>query len=141
MFTGTDRGFGDKFVNTGYGTYNGQGNARTGAEEMKGTGYDEHGQVKTSFGKWHISYDPATGTATTGVTSIYDFPPGHLDPGDVGGLTDVSIPAEGHTTIGVEPNAVEEKGPSQVKPNSETDSGQGGGSSGGGGSKHFQGSP
>jgi len=112
----------------------GQGNAPTGAEEMKGTGYDEHGQVKTQFGKWSISYDPVTGTATTGVTSNYVFPPGHLDPGDVGGLTDVSIPAEGHTTMGVEPKAKEKKGEFEVKPDSEAETKQGGGSSAGGGS-------
>ncbi|KAH7618943.1 hypothetical protein NADE_005791 [Nannochloris sp. 'desiccata'] len=129
---GIDSGFGDKFVNTGYGTYNGQGNARTGAEEMKGTGYDEHGQVKTQFGKWPISYEPVTGTATTGVTSNYDFPPGHLDPGDVGGLTDVSIPAEGHSTMGVELKAKEKVDGTELKPDTEAEAGQGGPSSGGG---------
>ena len=37
-------------------------------------GYDESGQVKTSFGKYPIGYDPVTGTATAMTTSGYDFP-------------------------------------------------------------------
>lgn len=46
--SGADVGFGDQFVNTGYGTYAGTGNVDTHAAEQSGTGYDEHGQVKTS---------------------------------------------------------------------------------------------
>lgn len=52
----------EKFVNTGYGTYLGTGNVETGAEHEKGTGYDEHGNVKTEFGHWKINHDPLTGT-------------------------------------------------------------------------------
>jgi hypothetical protein len=103
-------------VNTGYGTYDGRGNVRTGAEDTTGTGFDEHGQVNTKFGKWPISYDPVTGTATAGVTSDYDFPLGHLDPGDVGGLTDLSTPAEGHSTMGLKPKSKEEKPGGHGKP-------------------------
>ncbi len=126
-FTGIDSGFGEKFVNTGYGTYSGAGNAKTGSEDMKGTGYDEHGQVKTQFGKWPISYDPTgLGTASAGMTtSIYDFPPeGHRPPA---GLTDISIPAEGHTTM--EPKRGEEE---VGKQHPEAEAGHGDGSGGGG---------
>jgi hypothetical protein len=91
---------------------------------MSGTGFDEHGQVKTKFGKWNISYDAVgLGTATTGTTSNYDFPPGHLDPGDFGGLTDVSIPAEGHSTMGSEPQ-VKKVNVEDPKPHSEGETGQ-----------------
>ena len=77
---------------------------RTGAEDQSGTGYDEHCNVKTSFGRWPISYDPVTGTATTNVTAGYDFPAGVRDPAggasnDFGGLVDVSATAAGHSQM------------------------------------------
>lgn len=52
------------FVNTGYGTHDGSGNVRTGAEDQEGTGYDQKGQVKTAFGTWGVTVDPVTGAAT-----------------------------------------------------------------------------
>ena len=75
--------------------------------------------MKTKFGKWPIKYDPVTGTATTGVTQNYDFPPSHLDPGDVGGLTDVSISPEGHSTMADKPSTDEKKHRPAAKPHSE----------------------
>ena len=108
---GGDSGFGsDQFVSTGYGTYSGAGNTQTGAEKQQGTGYDEHGRVKTSFGRWKIDYDPVTGAAQTGVTAQYHFPgmdleavtEGHAYGNDSGGLTDVSLPAAGHSTVSKE---------------------------------------
>lgn len=102
-FTGPpDPGFGDKFVNTSYGTSHGEGNVPTGAERQRGTGYDQHGNVVTSFGRWPIEFDPVTGTARV-VTSRVEA--GALDPlagGAVppGGLVDISISAAGHATMG-----------------------------------------
>lgn len=72
---GSGGGKNEAFVNTGYGTYAGQGNVPTGAEKEKGTGYDEHGQVKTKFGTWQVGYDPVSGT--TAVTA--ESEPGLLD--------------------------------------------------------------
>jgi hypothetical protein len=61
---GGDGGFErEAFVDTGYGTQAGGGNVPSGAASRKGTGYDERGQVKTSFGKWPVKYDPVAGTA------------------------------------------------------------------------------
>jgi len=77
--SGAENDLGGAFVNTGYGTYAGTGNVDSGAKEQKGTGYDAHGQVKTSFGKWHIDYDPVTGQATTGTTCDYHFPGQAMD--------------------------------------------------------------
>ena len=37
-------------------------------------GFDEHGNVKTRFGRYPIGYDPVTGTATVRTTSGYNFP-------------------------------------------------------------------
>lgn len=65
-------------------------------------GYDEHHQVKTRFGRYDIDYDPLTGTATRGVTPDYHFieaDSGAVIGSDVGGLTDVSLSATGHSTL------------------------------------------
>ncbi|KAL4859101.1 hypothetical protein ACK3TF_000876 [Chlorella vulgaris] len=89
---GSGGNFSRDLTYTGYGTHDGKGNVPTGAQFEKGTGYDEHGQVATSFGKWKVAYDPVTGMAVDNdsVTAGYDFPAG----GDGGGgLVDVSAPA------------------------------------------------
>jgi hypothetical protein len=88
---------GREFVDTGYQTHDGQGNVPTGAQWEKGTGYDEHGQVKTAFGKFQLAYDPVTGMAVDNVTSGYTFPAGG-EAGGGGGLVDVSAAAQEHGT-------------------------------------------
>lgn len=85
----------------------GAGNVETGTWREEGTGFDEHGQVKTRFGNWGVAYDPVTGAATRGVTSAYDFPlEGEaagagvgVGPVGVPGLSDLSLPAPGHATV------------------------------------------
>ena len=81
----------------------GAGNVETGTWAQEGTGFDEHGQVKTHFGSWGVAYDPVTGAATRGVTGAYDFPPeGEAAGGGAGGfpgLSDVSLTAPGHATM------------------------------------------
>jgi hypothetical protein len=79
--TGGDGSFeGDAFVDTGYGTQSGAGNVPSGAPQRKGTGYDGHGQVKTSFGKWPVKYDPVTGTAVPEEDATAPFPADLADP-------------------------------------------------------------
>ncbi|KAL4431612.1 hypothetical protein ABPG77_001454 [Micractinium sp. CCAP 211/92] len=95
------------FTDTGYGTHDGQGNVPTKAPFQRGTGYDEHGQVSTSFGKWPVAYDPVTGMAVAHVTGKYDM--GGADVGGAagsqlagtsgGGLVDVSAAAPGHSAV------------------------------------------
>ncbi|PSC76696.1 acetylcholinesterase precursor [Micractinium conductrix] len=77
---------GSDFTDTGYGTHEGAGNVPTGAQWQKGTGYDEHGQVATSFGRWPVAYDPVTGMAVENVTGAYDM-------GGAEGVGDMSLPA------------------------------------------------
>lgn len=54
-------------------------------------------QVKTSFGKFQVAYDPVTGMATDNVTAGYSFPAGGEGLGG-GGLVDVSAGAGEHGT-------------------------------------------
>lgn len=88
---------------------------------MEGTGYDEHGQVKTKFGRWPISYDPVTGTANAGVTEGYHFPAeesgalGAMQV-DFGGLVDMSVLAAGHATTGNFEQDKEEEGGEEPAP-------------------------
>ncbi|KAL4458971.1 hypothetical protein ABPG75_013836 [Micractinium tetrahymenae] len=91
----------------GYGTHDGQGNVPTDAPYQKGTGYDEHGQVATSFGKWPVAYDPVTGMAVEHVTGKYDMggadvgggAGGELPGTSGGGLVDVSAAAPDHSAV------------------------------------------
>lgn len=68
----------------------------SGAQYQKGTGYDDKGQVVTSFGKWPVAYDPVTGMAVENVTAGYDM--AGADVGG-GGLVDVSAAASEHAAV------------------------------------------
>lgn len=97
----------NQMTHTAYGEVNyGGGNAPTNSEKQQGTGYDSHQQVSTDFGKYPIQYDPVTGAALQ-TTTGYSFPghdlnavvAGRVVGSDIGGMTDISIPAIGHATL------------------------------------------